>query len=150
MEQPHLGQTYRGIDASSDLFIISPQFGHIHFSSVSDSVIVSTYINSKFNLIACQFLSLIVFKLILQKCQFEKILYLWNKKKKKDTYWIKTKNPITNPWADAVTVSAFNAPAVISIVIGPKPKIIPASRVLSVFIAPGSRVVPQLLHPLHS
>lgn len=75
---------------------------------------------------------------------------MWNKKKKKDIYWIKTKNPITNPWADAVTISAFNASAVTSTVMGPNPKIIPDSRVLSVFISPGFRVVPQLPHPLHS
>ena len=65
---------------------------------------------------------------------------MWNKKKKKDTYWIKTKNPITNPWADAVTISAFNASAVMSTVMGPNPKNIPDSSVLSVIIAQGSRV----------
>jgi hypothetical protein len=51
--------------------------------------------------------------------------------------------PITKPFDVLITSSAFDADAVTIISTCPKPNINPSSCLLSVFMAPGSSVVPH-------
>jgi hypothetical protein len=60
-----------------------------------------------------------------------------------------TRNPRAKPLRDLFTLSAFDASAETMMVTDPKPTILPASAVLSVFIALGLIELLQLPNPLH-
>ncbi len=65
-------------------------------------------------------------------------------------YCTMTKVPSTYPCNVAVTSSALLAQVLTMISTFPNPNKIPPSLDFSVFIKPGSIVVPQLVQPLHS